>query len=44
MSFPLEMAEQRGGLDGGWPELTGFLARIRARPAYRRARERIGEG
>ena len=43
MSFPIEMAQQRGGLDGRWPKLMDFLARIRARPAYLRARERIGE-
>ena len=32
MSFPIEMAEQRGGLDARWPRLMDFLARIRARP------------
>ena len=42
MSFPMEMAQQRGGLDGRWPKLMDFLGRIRARPAYRRAVERIG--
>ena len=44
MSFPIEMAQQRGGLDQRWPKLVAFLAAIRARPAYRRAQERIGEG
>jgi len=43
MSFPIEMAEQRGGLDGRRPKLMDFLARIHARPAYRRAKEKIGE-
>ncbi len=43
MSFPMEMAQQRGGLDEKWPKLVEFLAKIRARPAYRRAREKIGE-
>jgi glutathione S-transferase len=43
MSFPIEMAQQRGGLDGDRPKLMDFLARIHARPAYARARQRIGE-
>ncbi len=42
MSFPLEAAAQRGGLDAGRPKLWGFLQRIHARPAYRRALERGG--
>jgi glutathione S-transferase len=42
MSFPLEAAAQRGGLDAGKPALSAFLARIHARPAYRRALERGG--
>jgi len=42
MSFPLEAAAQRAGLDAGRPHLTGFLKRIHARPAYRRALERGG--
>jgi len=37
MSFPLEAAAQRGGLDARWPKLLGFLKRIHARPAYKRA-------
>jgi glutathione S-transferase len=37
MSFPLEAAASRGGLDAGRPKLTDFLQRIHARPAYRRA-------
>lgn len=43
MSFPLEAATVRGGLDAKRPRLMGFLARIRAREAYRRAIERGGE-
>ena len=43
MSFPMEMAQQRGGLDSRWPKLVAFLDTIHARPAYRRAKERIGE-
>jgi glutathione S-transferase len=33
MSFPLEAAAARGGLDAGRPKLWGFLERVRARPA-----------
>ena len=43
MSFPLEAAAARGGLDAGRPKLMAFLDRIHARPAYRRAVERGGE-
>ena len=42
MSFPLEAAAQRAGLDARWPRLKDFLARIHARPAYERALERGG--
>lgn len=42
MSFPLEAAAMRGGLDERLPKLTGFLQRIHARPAYQRALERGG--
>jgi glutathione S-transferase len=42
MSFPLEAARARGGLDERRPRLMGFLERIHARPAYRRAIERGG--
>ena len=42
MSFPLEAAAQRGGLDATRPRLWAFLQRIHARPAYRRALERGG--
>ncbi len=43
MSFPLEAAVVRGGLDAKRPRLMDFLARIHARPAYRRAIEKGGE-
>ena len=42
MSFPLEAAAARGGLDASRPKLMDFLARIHARPAYQRALERGG--
>jgi glutathione S-transferase len=42
MSFPLEAAASRGGLDARYPKLSDFIARIHARPAYRRALERGG--
>ncbi len=37
MSFPLEAAAARAGLDAGRPKTMGFLERIHARPAYHRA-------
>jgi glutathione S-transferase len=43
MSFPLEAAAARSGLDGKYPALRAFLDRIHARPAYGRALERGGE-
>ena len=43
MSFPIEGAAARGGLDAGRPKLMAFLRRIHARPAYQRALERGGE-
>ncbi len=42
MSFPLEAAATRGGLDGSWPQLTDFLQRIHGRAAYHVALERGG--
>ena len=42
MSFPLEAAASRGGLDARYPKLGDFIARIHARPAYQRALERGG--
>jgi glutathione S-transferase len=43
MSFPLEAAASRAGLDRSRPGLTAFLEKIHARPAYRRALEKGGE-
>ena len=43
LSFPLESAEARVGLDPAHPSLRGFLARIHARPAYQRALAAGGE-
>jgi glutathione S-transferase len=42
MSFPIEAAAQRAGLDASRPKLMAWLKRIHARPAYRRALERGG--
>jgi len=42
MSFPVEAAAQRAGLDASRPKLMAFLKRIHARPAYQRALERGG--
>ncbi len=42
MSFPLEAAAQRAGLDARRPKLMAFLKRIHARPAYQRALQRGG--
>jgi glutathione S-transferase len=42
MSFPLEAATSRAGLNAGRPKLMAFLDRIHARPAYRQALERGG--
>ena len=42
MSFPVEAAAQRAGLDASRPRLMGYLKKIHARPAYRRALERGG--
>ncbi len=43
MSFALEAAASRGGLGAQYPQLSGFLQRIHARPAYQRALERGGK-
>ena len=43
MSFPLEAAAARGGLNQSRPKLMAWLERIHARPAYKRALERGGE-
>jgi glutathione S-transferase len=42
MSFPLEAAQARGGLDKAYSRLTRFLERIHARPAYQRALQKGG--
>ena len=42
MSFPLEAAAARGGLEQGHPNAMAFLDRIHARPAYQRALEKGG--
>ena len=42
MSFPIEAAAQRAGLDASRPKLMNWLKSIHARPAYRRALERGG--
>jgi len=42
MSYPLEAAVARGGLDASRPRLTAFLEKIHARPAYQRALEKGG--
>ena len=43
MSFPLEAASARGGLDANRPKLWAFLQKIHARPAYQRALEKGGK-
>ncbi len=42
MSFPLEAAVARGGLNASRPKLMAFVERIHAREAYKRALERGG--
>ena len=42
MSFVVEASAARGGLDKGRPKLMAWLARIHARPAYKRALEKGG--
>ena len=42
MSFPVEAAAQRAGLDASRPHLWQWLKTVQARPAYRRALERGG--
>jgi len=43
MSFPLEAATARGGMEGQIPAVVDFLKRIHARPAYQQALERGGK-
>ena len=42
MSFPVEAAAQRAGLDASRPKLITFLKKIHSRPAFRKALERGG--
>ncbi|MES2752813.1 MAG: glutathione S-transferase [Pseudomonadota bacterium] len=42
MSFPLEAASARAGLDDSFPKAMAFLKRIHERPAYIRALEKGG--
>ncbi|ROH93200.1 glutathione S-transferase [Stagnimonas aquatica] len=42
LSFPIEAAGARGGLDQRWPRLQAFLKEIQRRPAYQRALEAGG--
>jgi glutathione S-transferase len=42
MSFPLEAAAARGGLEKKWPKVSAFLQKIHDRPAYQRALEQGG--
>jgi glutathione S-transferase len=42
MSFPLEAARHRGGLDESRPNLVDWLERIHARPAYAAALKKGG--
>lgn len=43
MSFPVEAIAAQVGIDENYPHLKGFLERIHARPAYKRALSRGGE-
>jgi glutathione S-transferase len=43
LSFPIEAARARGGLNESRPHLMDFLHRIHERPAYQRALERGGK-
>ena len=43
MSFPLEIAVSRAGLNASRPNSMAFLQRIHARDAYKRALERGGK-
>ena len=42
MSFPLEAAKQRAGLDASHPKMLDFIQRVQARPAYKRALKKGG--
>ncbi|MEO6954014.1 MAG: glutathione S-transferase [Polyangia bacterium] len=42
MSFPVEAAAARGGVDRSKPRILAYVERMKARPAYQRAMERGG--
>lgn len=42
MSFPIEAAEARGGLNASRPNLMKYLAAIKSRPAFKKALEKGG--
>ncbi len=42
MSFPLEAAAARAGLGTQYPRIKAFVDRVHARPAYKRAAEKVG--
>lgn len=42
MSFPLEAARSRGGLDGSCPHTIAWLEKVHARPAYQTALKKGG--
>jgi glutathione S-transferase len=42
MSFPLEASRQRAGLDTAYPNITDWLERVHARPAYAAALKKGG--
>lgn len=42
MIYPLTAAVERAGIGGSYPNLTAYLDRVRARPAWQRAIERGG--
>lgn len=43
MSFPVEAMAERGGMGASHPNLAGYLERIHARPAWKKALETGGE-
>jgi glutathione S-transferase len=43
VTFVLEAASARGGLDDKYPKLAAFLKKVHARPAYKRGLERGGK-
>ena len=43
MSYPVEAAVSRAGVDNQYPKLQAFLANIRSRPAFQRAFDKGGE-